>query len=116
MLLLGQLNYTKRGILDLTHTRLFTQSSLRRLLRETGFALEKEKGIPFPAPLFFRNRTWQSWLMKIQLFLIEVSQGLFAYQIFAVARALPTPETLLDDAHRHTNVKGSLLAAAIEKP
>ena len=31
-LLVGQFNYGKRGILDLTHTRLFTFSSLRRLL------------------------------------------------------------------------------------
>jgi hypothetical protein len=61
----------------LTHTRLFTRSSLRRLLKETGFVVEKESGIPFPAPLYFHNRAWQSWLMKIQLFLIEISQGLF---------------------------------------
>ncbi|MBI5689430.1 MAG: glycosyltransferase [Verrucomicrobia bacterium] len=46
MLFLGQFNYNKRGILDLTHTRLFTFSSLRRLLRETGFVIEKEIGIP----------------------------------------------------------------------
>jgi glycosyltransferase involved in cell wall biosynthesis len=116
MLFLGQFNYTKRGILDLTHTRLFTHSSLRRLLEETGFSVEKEKGIPFPAPLYFHNRASHSWLMKIQLFLIEISQGLFAYQIFTVARALPTPETLLADAHRHADIKASLLTAEVETP
>ena len=31
MLLFGQFNYGKRGILDLTHTRLFTFESFRRL-------------------------------------------------------------------------------------
>lgn len=116
MLFLGQFNYTKRGILDLTHTRLFTHSSLRRLLAETGFAVEKEKGIPFPVPLYFRNRALHSLVMKIQLFLIEISQGLFAYQIFTVARALPTVETLLADAHRHAEIKASLLTAEAEKP
>jgi 2-polyprenyl-3-methyl-5-hydroxy-6-metoxy-1,4-benzoquinol methylase len=115
-LLLGQFNYTKRGILDLTHARLFTHSSLRRLLAETGFAVEKEKGIPFPVPLYFHNRALHSWLMKIQLFLIKISQGLFAYQIFTVARARPTPETLLADAHRHADIKASLLTAEVEKP
>src|SRR6185437_9548148 len=34
MLLLGQFNYGKRGILDMTHTRLFTFSSFRRLLEQ----------------------------------------------------------------------------------
>jgi glycosyltransferase involved in cell wall biosynthesis/2-polyprenyl-3-methyl-5-hydroxy-6-metoxy-1,4-benzoquinol methylase len=116
MLFLGQFNYTKRGILDLTHTRLFTRSSLRRLLEETGFAVEKEKGIPFPVPLYFHNRGWSLWLMKIQLFLIRISRGLFAYQIFAVARALPTPEILLADAHRHADIKASLLTTEVEKP
>ena len=115
-LLLGQFNYTKRGILDLTHARLFTHSSLRRLLAETGFAVEKEKGIPFPVPLYFHHRALHSWLMKIQLFLIEISQGLFAYQIFTIARARPTPETLLADAHRHADIKASLLTAEVEKP
>jgi hypothetical protein len=53
--------------------------------------------------------------MKIQLFLIEISQGLFAYQIFTVVRALPTPATLLADAHRHADIKASLLTAEVEK-
>jgi len=37
MLLLGQFNYGKKGILDLTHTRLFTFASLRHLLEQSGF-------------------------------------------------------------------------------
>jgi len=40
MLLAGQFNYGKRGILDLTHTRLFTISSFRKLLRDGGFAID----------------------------------------------------------------------------
>jgi len=115
MLFLGQLNYNKRGILDLTHTRLFTRSSLRRLLKETGFVVEKERGIPFPVPLFFESPRWQSWLMKLQSFFISLSRGLFAYQIFMVARPLPTPETLLAEAHRHTDARASILTAELEK-
>src|SRR5215472_15618493 len=37
MLLLGQFNYGKRGILDLTHTRLFTFSSFERAVCQAGF-------------------------------------------------------------------------------
>ena len=115
MLLLGQLNYNKRGILDLTHTRLFTFSSARRLLKEAGFVIEKEKGIPFPIPLFLKNLFWQRALMKMQLFFIKISRGLFAYQILMVAHPLPTLQTLLAEAHRHTEKKAVGLPPALEK-
>jgi glycosyltransferase involved in cell wall biosynthesis len=39
-LLLGQFNYGKRGILDLTHARLFTIYSFRKLLISYGFQVE----------------------------------------------------------------------------
>ncbi|MCX6955660.1 MAG: bifunctional glycosyltransferase/class I SAM-dependent methyltransferase [Verrucomicrobia bacterium] len=61
MLFLGQFNYNKRGILDLTHTRLFTFSSLRRLLKEQGFVVELEQGIPAPIPLVVKNAFWQKF-------------------------------------------------------
>lgn len=100
MLFLGQFNYNKRGILDLTHTRLFTFSSLRRLLQETGFVVEKEMGIPAPIPLVVKNRFFQGLVMSIQDGLMRISRGLFAYQMFMVVRPLPTLETLMRDA-RH---------------
>ena len=37
MLLIGQFNYGKRGILDLTHHRLYTFGSFRRSLDQAGF-------------------------------------------------------------------------------
>ena len=51
MLLLGQFNYGKRGILDMTHTRLFTFTSLRRLLEQSGFRIVEMRGVPGPFPL-----------------------------------------------------------------
>ena len=42
MLLFGQFNYGKRGILDLTHTRLFTFESFRRLFEQGGFRVAAE--------------------------------------------------------------------------
>ena len=41
MLLLGKFNYGRRGILDLTHTRLFTRKSFERLLKNAGFRIDK---------------------------------------------------------------------------
>ena len=102
MLFLGQFNYNKRGILDLTHTRLFTFSSLRRLLKETGFQVEKEIGIPAPVPLVVKSGFWQKLLMRMQAMLIRISRGLFAYQMFMVVRPLPTVHTLMQHAQHHT--------------
>lgn len=114
MLFFGQFNYNKRGILDLTHTRLFTFSSLRRLLKETGFAIEKEKGIPAPVPLVVKSPFWQKLLMKTQALFIRVSRGLFAYQMLMVVRPLATLDTLSASAKRHTAEKASSLTASLQ--
>jgi glycosyltransferase involved in cell wall biosynthesis len=47
-LFLGQFNYGKRGILDLTHTRLFTIYSFRKLLMNGGFAIKEVRGFGPP--------------------------------------------------------------------
>ena len=46
MLLIGQFNYGKRGILDLTHHRLYTFGSLRRALEQAGFDILETTGVP----------------------------------------------------------------------
>ncbi len=47
-LFLGQFNYGKRGILDLTHTRLFTISSFKQLLVNGGFVIKELHGFGPP--------------------------------------------------------------------
>lgn len=47
-LLLGQFNYGKRGILDLTHRRLFTTYSFKKLLVNGGFVVENVRGFGPP--------------------------------------------------------------------
>ncbi len=111
MLFLGQFNYNKRGILDLTHTRLFTFSSMRRLLKESGFVIEKEVPIPAPVPLVVRPGFWRSLLMGCQSLGLKISRGLFAYQMLMVVRPLPTLDTLLTATERHSAEKSSTLAA-----
>ncbi len=107
MLFLGQFNYNKRGILDLTHTRLFTFSSMRRLLKETGFVVEKEIAIPAPIPLVVANPFWQKTLMRAQAWLLRISRGLFAYQMFMVVRPLPTLPTLMHAARQHSAARSA---------
>ncbi len=113
MLLLGQFNYSKRGILDLTHTRLFTFASMRRLLEEAGFVVDEMSGIPAPVPLVVRNVFWRRWLMRAQGLAIKLWPRLFSYQIYATVRARPLLETLLADANRHSVEKSTALAEAV---
>jgi glycosyltransferase involved in cell wall biosynthesis len=47
-LLVGQFNYGKRGILDLTHTRLFTTYSFKKLLTSGGFVIRDVQGFGPP--------------------------------------------------------------------
>ena len=45
-LIVGQFNYGQRGILDMTHRRLFTLRSFRRLFEQSGFVVERVIGDP----------------------------------------------------------------------
>jgi hypothetical protein len=104
MLLFGQFNYGKAGILDRTHTRLFTYRSLRHLLDDTGFRLKEIRGVPAPFPKVLGN----GWLGKsavlANLALIRVSKTLFSYQIFVVAEATPDVEFVLRDAKERSKL------------
>jgi 2-polyprenyl-3-methyl-5-hydroxy-6-metoxy-1,4-benzoquinol methylase len=102
MLLLGQFNYAKRGILDLTHTRLFTFDSLRRVFEESGFAVCAVRGIPAPFPQVIPNRGLANLMMRANQLLIRVSPSLFAYQILMVLRPMPTLEQVLRASQAHT--------------
>jgi glycosyltransferase involved in cell wall biosynthesis len=97
-LFLGNFNYGRRGILDLTHTRLYTFNSLRRLFEQCGYRIERVDGIPAPFPLALGDTGFARLLVKVNAALIRVARGLFAYQIFALVSPLPTVEALLDDS------------------
>ncbi|MGH9553917.1 MAG: methyltransferase domain-containing protein, partial [Terriglobales bacterium] len=86
MLLLGQFNYGKRGILDLTHTRLFTFPSLRFLFESNGFETLDTQGIPAPFPLAIKNKGLSSSLLKMNSALINLRKRLFSYQMLFVLR------------------------------
>jgi glycosyltransferase involved in cell wall biosynthesis/SAM-dependent methyltransferase len=102
MLLLGQFNYGKRGVLDLTHTRLFTFESFRRLFEQAGFRVVESRGIPGPFPLALGDNRLSRALVRINLMLIWMAKGLFAYQIFFVVEPLPSLDYLLGQALEHS--------------
>ena len=95
MLLVGQFNYGKKGILDSTHTRLFTFRSLADLLDQSGYNILEIRGIPAPFPHAIHNKFISRLLLQVNQGLIWLSKGLFSYQIFVRAEAKPTVHNLL---------------------
>jgi glycosyltransferase involved in cell wall biosynthesis len=96
MLMLGQFNYGKRGILDLTHTRLFTIGSFRRYLRNSGFNVKKMTYFGPPiADEFGKNNELFKLLDAILYKLANFWPGMFAYQILAVCERPDSVEDLM---------------------
>jgi glycosyltransferase involved in cell wall biosynthesis len=104
-LLLGQFNYGKSGILDLNHTRLFTYSSLRRVLLENGYDIIEEQGIPAPFPLAFGDGPLARLLLAVNQGLIRLSRRLFSYHVAFVAKPKPTLSHLLQNARESSEQK-----------
>lgn len=95
MLFLGQFNYGRKGILDRTHTRLFTFRSLRELLSQSGYTILESRGIPAPFPAALGNTWLARMLLSLNRAAIWLLPGLFSYQIYLTARARPTVEQVL---------------------
>lgn len=102
MLLFGQFNYGKRGILDITHTRLFTFSSMRHLFEQAGFEVTGEQGVPVPLGLVFNNKALVKALLWVNQLLIKVSKGLFSYQMYMTVKPKPGLAHLLKNAQEHS--------------
>lgn len=97
-LALGQFNYGRSGILDRTHTRLFTYRSLRHLLRDAGFEVLEVRGIPAPFPKAIGDNVVSRLLLAVNQALIRVLPKMFSFQIFVRARPTPDLDFRLADA------------------
>lgn len=97
MLLFGQFNYGRKGILDATHTRLFTFRSLKALLEQSGYNLLEVRGIPAPFPKAIGINFVSRFFVRCNEALIALSRGFFSYQIFVRAVAKPTVHNLLGE-------------------
>lgn len=95
MLLLGQFNYGRVGILDRTHTRLFTFRTVKRLLREEGFRIRLVKGIPAPFPKVFGPGWLGRAAVALNTALIAVSKTWFSYQVYVEAECRPDVDFFL---------------------
>lgn len=106
-LLFGRFEYGKRGILDLTHTRLFTFATMRRAMRAAGFEIGVSEGVGVPLP-FILESSWRTrLLMRLSERLVHLLPTVFAFQILIRAKARPDLDTLLDRAKQAAEKKRS---------
>jgi SAM-dependent methyltransferase len=107
LLFAGQFNYGKRGILDLTHTRLFTFASFRRLVDGAGFEILEQRGMPAPIQLAFGSRPLGKALFACGKLATRLRGEIFAYQCFIVAKPRPSLAYLLSRAQEASVVRSA---------
>ncbi len=113
MLFFGQFNYGRKGILDATHTRLFTFRSLKALLEQSGYNILEVRGIPAPFPKAIGQNFVSRFFLGINQALIRLCKGLFSYQILVRAVAKPTVHNLLGETIESSDrLRDSLLKIA----
>jgi glycosyltransferase involved in cell wall biosynthesis len=108
-LLLGRFEYGKRGILDLTHTRLFTFATFRRTLESAGFSIEQTEGIVPPLPFVFGSVRLAHGLMRLAKVLVKLRPTIFAFQALFIVQARPTVRMLLKQAEEASRAKDTRL-------
>ena len=99
-LLLGRFPYAERGILDVTHKRLFTRSSLLRTLRDCGYEIEKVRPAAVPFQTVVGGQRKGSIFGKLAAGLARVWPRLFAFQFVVTCRPKPSVRQLLAASER----------------
>lgn len=99
MLMMGVFNYGKRGILDKTHKRLFTEYSFKHLFRTYGFKIMEVRGFGPPIRDMISSRFPYSVIDAIFSWLAKLLPHLFAYNILIVACRLPSLEEIYKATH-----------------
>ncbi len=100
-LLLGWFNYGRIGILDLTHKRLFTLDSFRRLLKNGGFRIDEVIGFGPPVQDLARSRSrFVVFVDRLCARLARAWPTLFAYQIFIEATRVDSAADLMSQIFR----------------
>jgi glycosyltransferase involved in cell wall biosynthesis len=94
-LIFGQFNYGKKGILDLTHKRLFTVRSFRRLLEGGGFRVDRVRGFGPPIEDMVGQGSFLKALDRLAAFLARLWPSVFGYQFLMEATRLHDLEDIL---------------------
>src|SRR5438094_5700102 len=88
LLLIGRFDYLDRGILDQSHLRFFTERSLRAMLADAGFSIERFTSTP--APLYqilpaSWHRRWVAATHSINAGIAQKGRRLLGYQFIVLA-------------------------------
>jgi len=95
-LLLGRFTYADRGIMDVTHKRLFTRSSLSAALRDCGYKIRSVQPVPVPFENIVTGRPRLSrFLTRFASFLSRLWPTMFAFQFLVVCEPLPGVSQIL---------------------
>ena len=106
--MLGMFNYGKKGILDLTHKRLFTKKTFINLFEQNGFVVRGVEPVPAPWELVFGSNLFGRCLTKINTFLCRVWPSMFAYQFFLTVAITPHLDRILQATQEASKRKSSL--------
>jgi 2-polyprenyl-3-methyl-5-hydroxy-6-metoxy-1,4-benzoquinol methylase len=99
-LLLGRFNYAERGILDITHKRLFTRASLLRAVADCGYTVERV--IPVGAPFqTVMGGSLGKLLGKIADAMGRMWPAMFAFQFIVMCRPRPGARQLMESRAGH---------------
>jgi len=94
-LLLGQFNYGQRGILDMTHKRLFSVNNFKKMIVQYGYKIEVVRGFAPPVTDMVNN----SWLFKmiesIHAFFSRLLPNFFAFNFLVIATRLESVDDIL---------------------
>jgi 2-polyprenyl-3-methyl-5-hydroxy-6-metoxy-1,4-benzoquinol methylase len=93
----GAFGYDRRGILDDTHLRFFTRSTLRRLVRTAGFDVLQESATGLPLSTVSRGGGRGSLIRRTDQLLVRLRPTLFGYQ--NVLRLTPHAEMTIHADH-----------------
>ncbi len=89
MVLLGRFEYAERGILDRTHLRFYTRSTIRKLIEDEGYQVlhQRMTNLPLEVVLSWRPESLVMRAMDGLLRIItQVLPNLFGYQVMVTAR------------------------------
>jgi SAM-dependent methyltransferase len=95
MLALGFFNYGKKGILDLTHSRLFTVRSFCRTLEGEGYEVLSVRGFGPPLVDMIGRSALLRLLDRATSLMARIWPSLFSYQMLVEARRLDDVDSIL---------------------
>ncbi len=99
-LLFGRFTYAERGILDITHKRLFTRKSLLAMLRQCGYEVQRVHASAVPFQAVMRGRLGDV-LGSLSAMAARLLPTLFAFQFVVVCRPRAGVMQIIQRSERH---------------